>query len=165
MSEVVYCMSSLLFETCNRYNRLMYYLIWKLPELLSELWIIRFLDFVHCLELKKKTRKPSVSETVIRFCKWREAEAPSLLGPSERANLIRRVGVTFSPHLIAERDLVSKMLCFIVILMIDQVWKASDSECYTPSSELFRIYFFLNCVMVQLLYVTVSLFVLCSIPC
>jgi hypothetical protein len=52
-----------------------------------------------------------------------------------------RVGV-FPLHLRLETDPVSEMFCFLVSRIPDdgQVLKPTNSECYTPSSEPFRIY-------------------------
>jgi hypothetical protein len=46
------------------------------------------------------------------------------------------------PHLRTERDPVSEMLCSLEYRAMDEVQKPSNPECYTPSSEPFRIYFF-----------------------
>jgi hypothetical protein len=47
-----------------------------------------------------------------------------------------------SPHLRTERDPVSETSCFLVSRIQEdgKVQKPNNSECYTPSSEPFRIY-------------------------
>jgi hypothetical protein len=62
-------------------------------------------------------------------------ETPPSKGPN-------RVGVSL-PHLRMETDPVSEMLYSVVFYeywTMDEVQKPSNSECYTPSSEPFRIY-------------------------
>jgi hypothetical protein len=46
------------------------------------------------------------------------------------------------PHLRTEKGPFSETLCFLVSRILDdgQIRKASNSECYTPSSEPFRMY-------------------------
>jgi hypothetical protein len=46
------------------------------------------------------------------------------------------------PYLRTETDPVSETLCFPVIefRMMDKVQKPSINECYTPSSEPYRVY-------------------------
>jgi hypothetical protein len=45
-------------------------------------------------------------------------------------------------HLKTEIDPVSETLfaSYLEFLTMEKVWKPSDSECYTPSSEPFRVY-------------------------
>jgi hypothetical protein len=52
------------------------------------------------------------------------------------------VGVFHSPLTWGRKHPVSERVCFLVCRIPDdgQVQKPSDSECYTPSSEPFRIY-------------------------
>jgi hypothetical protein len=48
------------------------------------------------------------------------------------------------PRLKTETDPVSETLCFLVVEIrtMDKVQKLISNECYTPSSEPFRMYFF-----------------------
>jgi hypothetical protein len=46
-----------------------------------------------------------------------------------------------SPHLMTETDLVSETACLLEYRTMGKVQKPSDPECYTPSSEPFRIYY------------------------
>jgi hypothetical protein len=77
---------------------------------------------------------------------------PTLLGPLERANLNhwiqlfirdpKRVGVSHRPHLRTETDPVFETLpClfFVEYRTMDKVQNPSNSECYSQSSEPFRI--------------------------
>jgi hypothetical protein len=67
MFKVVSLPVLVILRPADIYSRPTGYLVWKLPEFLSELRITGFLNFVHGLELKI-TRKTSVSETVVCFC-------------------------------------------------------------------------------------------------
>jgi hypothetical protein len=98
-----------------------------------------------------QTRKQSVSENWICFRHQVRGETPTqLLGPLQRANLSHwRLDLSkgpnwidvFPPHLRTETDPVFETLCFLVSRIPDdgQSSKPSNSECYTPSSEPFRI--------------------------
>jgi hypothetical protein len=54
------------------------------------------------------------------------------------ANINHRVGVP-TPHLRTETDPVSETLCSVECRIMNKVQEPSNHECYTPSSEHFRI--------------------------
>jgi hypothetical protein len=87
-------------------------------------------------------RKHDVSETgsvsVLRCA----GKTPAQLGLLERDI----VGV-LPPHLRTKTDPVPETSCFLVSRIPDdgKVQKPSNSECDTPSSEPFRIYFYYGC--------------------
>jgi hypothetical protein len=77
------------------------------------------------------TRK-NVSETGSVSVLGQEGKTPTLLGPLKRSNFNHWM----------ETDLVSETLCFLAFIIpdVDKVHKPINSECYTPSSEPFRLY-------------------------
>jgi hypothetical protein len=69
------------------------------------------------------------------------AKGPNRVGLS--LSLALSLSLSLPPHLKTETDPVSETLCFLSYLEVqtmDAVHKPSDAECYTPSSEPFRLY-------------------------
>jgi hypothetical protein len=77
-------------------------------------------------------------------------ETPTLLGPLERANLYHRIRVSSPPPPQSpengNRSSFRKRCVFLHLEFrtMENVYKCSNSECYTPSSQSFRFYYKFN---------------------
>jgi hypothetical protein len=82
-------------------------------------------------------------------------ETPTLFGPLERANL---------NHLTrSQKQMCFQNIVFFLVLeywTMDNVQKLSNPECYTPSSEPFRIYFIISSLTIsKIVYECCTLFI------